>query len=59
MKVLEFKTNVLGNLVPLLKKSLPALRSGHAEGSGSNPRLAISPTIINVNNLLPSRHGNQ
>ena len=52
VKVLDFKTSVLGNLVPFLKQFLPAIRSGHAESSGSNPRLAIGSAIVNVNNVL-------
>src|SRR5271165_5565711 len=52
VKVPEFKTSVLGNLVPFLKKFLPAICRGHTESSGGNLRLAVGSTIINVNDLL-------
>jgi hypothetical protein len=52
VKVPEFKTSVLGNLVPFLKKFLPAIFRGHTESSGGNLRLAVSSTIVNVNDLL-------
>src|SRR5580700_8551578 len=52
VKVLKFKTSVIGNLVPFLEKFLPAICRGHTESSGGNLRLAIGSTIINVNDLL-------
>src|ERR1700683_3116294 len=52
VKVPEFKTSVLGNLVPFLKKFLPAICRGHTESSGGNLRHAVGSTIVNVNDLL-------
>jgi hypothetical protein len=56
MKILEFKTSVFGNLVPLVEKFLPVIYRGRAESGSGNLGLRIRAAVIHVHGLRGSHN---
>ena len=56
VKILEFDSGVLGNLVPFVEKFVSAIYRRHTECSGGNLRLSIGSAVINVNSLRVSHY---